>query len=187
MRKLTGGAAGEDGKSAAAADRGAVYLNEICLTVQPCDLVLNCPVFVALLDMLKLDRVKAISKATVAKEVDVAMGKTVDSVPALSSVNLPLVYINASNLRLLVPRCLPPPTGADEEFVVVGSSETGSQSRQGYVMVGSEKQQTGNIAVGSEESSQKKKKQEMSGDLCMLQVTSLAVQPHAGVCSSFQL
>ena len=80
---------------------GATYLNEICLDLHPCDLVLNCPVFI---DLLQVFTLKTPETKT---NVDLMPpgGATVGTGQSLWFVSaLPLIYINAANFRMFVPR-----------------------------------------------------------------------------------
>ena len=84
-------------------DHGVVYLNEVCLNIHPCDVVVNCPVICDALSVLAIDMgpSKSAQKATEGME---SVPKA-SSLPILVSNILPLLYITMANLRLFVPIC----------------------------------------------------------------------------------
>jgi vacuolar protein sorting-associated protein 13B len=159
--------------------KGNVYLNEICLNIQPCDLILNCPAIACFLNMFQSTSMTTATSGTSdsSKMPKLSRPETTSqtSQPSQASqssmllgylavVNLPLVYVNATNLRLFVPRCHAPQTSpSDAEFVLL--SDGGSSSiRSGPAPGGDEGDGGGE---GGE------------GDLCLLQVGALALTPHA--------
>ena len=92
-------------------DQGQVFLNELCLNLEPCDLVLNCPVISNALSILSLkpppsdlyrrSKLRSPPDGTTMLDNDAVM-------PLLPANILPLLYINASNFRLFVPTCTSP-------------------------------------------------------------------------------
>ena len=82
-----------------------VYLNEICLTVQPCDIVLNCPVLATIISVVTLDEL-SIATRKIQKCSDVTEGATVSSQPLFTSNSMPLMYFNFGHFRLLIPNCI---------------------------------------------------------------------------------
>lgn len=79
-------------------DDGASYLNEVCLNVEPCDVVLNCPVLGSVLDVFSVG-------------VHSSLPPTQDSPPSplpfITSSTLPLIYMSAANFRVFLPTCGP--------------------------------------------------------------------------------
>ena len=82
-----------------------VYLNEICLTVQPCDIVLNCPVLANVVSLLMLDGV-SMTKNKAPKMNEVTEGATISSQPLFTSSSMPLLYFNMGHFRLIIPDCV---------------------------------------------------------------------------------
>ena len=78
-----------------------VYLNELCVNVQSCDVILNCPVVAQVLDILLLDSTPATRRAS---DASTQPERTVTSLPFISASVLPLLYINSGRMRLFVPR-----------------------------------------------------------------------------------
>lgn len=90
--------AGSNKHSAAAGSGAATYLNEVCLDLHPCDVVLNCPVFMDLLQVFALKSPET--------NINLAPrnGATVTAKHPLWFVSmLPLIYLNAANFRLFLP------------------------------------------------------------------------------------
>ena len=137
---------------------GATYLNEVCLDLHPCDLVLNCPVFMDLLQVF------AFKTAETKTNVDLTTpgGATVDAAEhSLWFISaLPLIYINAANFRLFVPRI--PCRGND-----VASSRDTLDSGCPSSTVSMATVTTAAVAAASEH------------DMCVFQVQSLSLAPNA--------
>ena len=100
---------GSSGSGGKGIERGSVYLNEVILNMQPCDIVLNCP---AIANVLKVAVIKHISmppsevkRANISQTSQMPTVKTALSnrMPYITSGNLPLLYVNATNLRLFAP------------------------------------------------------------------------------------
>jgi len=85
---------------AAVGTSGATYLNEVCLDLHPCDVVLNCPVFVDLLQVFVLKAPEtAVGSSTPPQD-----GTTITTEHPLWFISmLPLIYLNAANFRLFLP------------------------------------------------------------------------------------
>lgn len=78
------------------------YLNEICLRMLPCDIVFNGRVFACLLDVLLPSDVNSSTARPQPRNRKPSDG--VGSQPIVTSGSLPLVYLDASGVRLFVPR-----------------------------------------------------------------------------------
>ena len=108
----------EEGSSSSSSRSALVYLNELCVNLQPCDVVVNCPVLSHVIKVYtwrcqppsgEPDRpMKTPSKDIESDSLD---GQPV--MPWLTADILPLIYINTSNLRMLVPACNPDVTAGN--------------------------------------------------------------------------
>ena len=81
-----------------------MYLNELCVNVQPCDVILNCPVLAQVLDVLLsgTDRLASVRSSLAVPTANNSAPAT--HLPLLTASALPLLYINTSRMRLFVPR-----------------------------------------------------------------------------------
>lgn len=85
-----------------------VYLNELCVNLQPCDFIANCPVISHVLKVFtwRCHPPSDVTKHPVAKQHDALhQSNTAKSLPVLTADILPLIYINSSNFRLIIPTC----------------------------------------------------------------------------------
>ena len=85
-----------------------VYLNEVCVSLQPSQVVLNCPILSHVLKMLI--SMPPRGRDTLARSSDQARHCGASNwekvtAPLLTSSFLPLIYINATNFRLCIPKC----------------------------------------------------------------------------------
>ncbi|ELT92184.1 hypothetical protein CAPTEDRAFT_228271 [Capitella teleta] len=78
-------------------DNGSNYLNEVCLNVEPCDVVLNCPVLSSVLDVF--------SVGPQSSSPPPSPMAAPSQLPLITSSSLPLIYISAANFRVFIPTC----------------------------------------------------------------------------------
>ena len=79
----------------------ASYLNEVCLNMKPCDVVFNGSVLASLLSLFALPVRQNSSEPS--PHLDDSSSDASTHLPLLTSSLLPLVYVNARNVRLFVP------------------------------------------------------------------------------------
>ena len=137
----------EEGSKKACAD---VYMNELCLNIQPCDVTLNCPVLAAILDIATLDGFNGSTK-----NVKTDGEYKTSSLPVLTSSKLPLLYINLGHLRVLMPNCLLP------------KHDLTSSSQSDQIQMTPESS-VGNMNISLQDS-----------DMFVLQIASVSLKPHA--------
>ena len=135
---------------------GSHYLNEVCLDLHPCDVVLNCPVFMDLLQVFTLNTPETKTNVDTTPCGGATVGTDEHSLWFISA--LPLIYINAANFRLFVPRI--PCCGND-----VASSRDTLDSGCPSSTVSMATVTT--VAAASEH------------DVCVFQVQSLSLAPNA--------
>ena len=88
----------------------AIYLNELCVNLQPADIVANCPVLSSVITVLTCHCPPANFSTPAARRALEGAGCEEPSVsnsevamPMLTPAILPLIYVNTGNLRLLFP------------------------------------------------------------------------------------
>ena len=90
-------------------DGDSVYLSEVCVSVQPCDAIFNGPVMATLFNIFTLPSNHQVHNPQMKQQIpndSFNTGYTAASsshLPFVSSKNLPLVHLNASNFRLFLP------------------------------------------------------------------------------------
>lgn len=83
-------------------DEGLVYLNEVCLNIEPCDVVMNCPVIASVVDVFCMGLVSPEVKP---KSAPRKSSSNQSPLPLLTSSILPLVYMSVAKFRVFVPTC----------------------------------------------------------------------------------
>ena len=81
------------------------YLHEICLKIQPCDVVLHSPLLVSLAKIINVDPLAKLYTTLKPSEKEAPSSTSKESSPALNlfTSQLPLVYVTASSLRIFMP------------------------------------------------------------------------------------
>ena len=88
------------------------YLHEICLKVQPCDVVLHSPLLVSLAKIINIDplaklyttlRPSDAHLTDVVSETSSKQAKAEDAALSIFTSQLPLLYVTASTLRIFMP------------------------------------------------------------------------------------
>ena len=113
-------------------DSEKFYLNEVCVNIQPCDVVLNCPVIMCAVGIFSMKTTNTIQQQQLKKPIVLSPQKEVnprdgqskspDVPPWLTSAALPLLYVNANNFRLFIP---------DMASVNIKEVDAGSEIRRG--------------------------------------------------------
>lgn len=98
-RRLRSASNDVDKSSAAALVCDGSYVDEICLRVQPCDVVFNGPVVACLLDVFLLFD----GGGGAPERRRTSSGSSSSIQPLVSSASLPLLYVDASGIRLFFP------------------------------------------------------------------------------------
>ncbi|XP_063419366.1 intermembrane lipid transfer protein VPS13B-like [Mytilus trossulus] len=80
------------------------YICEVCLTIEPFDLIFQAPAVNTILDCFNLSQGKSSKSKGKKSEYVLKSNTPKQSLPILTAGNLPLIYINMSSVRLLIPK-----------------------------------------------------------------------------------
>lgn len=83
-------------------DQGSDFITELCISIQPCDIVLYCPVIAAAMRVFTSASIDpCLSKATSSEMQQVPNKKPIP--PSLTSTSFPLLHCDISELRVFLP------------------------------------------------------------------------------------
>ncbi|CAH1773157.1 unnamed protein product [Owenia fusiformis] len=142
----------------ASAEGEKKYLMELVVNTQPCDIVLYTP---AVINALKIFNIKANSgnSSPIPKDTHHQESQTRSDLPILTSSNIPLFFLNSSNIRVFIPKCEPnSKENADEPTMESESVDSGIKSMSSTRPI---------VKVTTEH------------DMCVMQLNTVSVVPQA--------
>ncbi|CAC5371342.1 VPS13B [Mytilus coruscus] len=80
------------------------YICEVCLTIEPFDLIFQAPAVNTIMDCFNLSQGKSSKSKGKKTEYVLKSNTPKQSLPILTAGNLPLIYINMSSVRLFMPK-----------------------------------------------------------------------------------